>query len=287
MQLETLVVLAASTAIFASVGCLGEIGDGGSSIDHPIDDSPIDDGPIDDGAATGSGSAAAPGGSDGLVCSEPGHNACGGCAILNHELLSPCGTCGTWVCADDDDSLICEQQAPNACGGCTTLSNTLGSPCNTCGTWACSGTESLTCDEAACLDCLDEPFDLSQVVEWRGRGNATSWPVMSGLTVDVVGSWLNFNFNQPGSWIGDGSTCSEFFVIYQDAGVWVAQIADYLGCESSQHQKYGFFDDWGPNNDWYRISPGDPVGFLVTSQSMSGGAHVPMYERTSVHMMCW
>ncbi len=226
-------------------------------------------------------------GPDALVCIDPYGNACGGCEILSHELLSPCGTCGVYICADDDESLVCEEQPPNACGGCTELANTWGGACNTCGTWACSDPNSLYCDEPVCLDCLDENFDISQVGVWRDRGDARSWPVVSDLTVTVEGSWLYFDFDQPETWIGDGITCSEFFVIYKDAGVWVAQVADYLSCDETEHRKYGFFDDWGPNNEWFRISSGDPVGFLVTSQSMSGGEHIPMYERTAVHMMCW
>ncbi len=98
---------------------------------------------------------------------------------------------------------------------------------------------------------------------------------------------MYFHFNQPATWVGDGYTCSEFFVIFIENGKWVAQVADYLGCDPSQHQKYNFHTDWGPNNAYYPIVAGDPVVFLVTSNSAPPGNHVQMFERTSVHAICW
>ncbi len=148
----------------------------------------------------------------------------------------------------------------------------------------------ITPDAAATFpDCFDQEFALDQVDLWlsNGRDAATAWPIVSDLTVEIDGAWMYFHFDQPESWVGDGYTCSEFYVIYREAGDWVAQIADYLGCDESQHNKYGFHSDWGPDNEWYPIVPGDPVVFLVTSNSAPPGDHVQLFERTSVFAMCW
>lgn len=240
---------------------------------------------------------------DALSCRDPGENACGGCSALKETVGDPCSACGVYVCAGKE-ALSCEDSGQNACGGCSALSHMPGTPCETSGTWNCSGSDALVCTVTVPLPppvpvpvplppplpCLDKPFDLSQIVEWRdlkGRPLPSTYKVVSDLTVtaDSAG-WLYFDFHQPATWVGDGTTCSDFFVIYKDAGVWVAQTAEHLGCLESQHKKL-FAYDWGPDNEWYRISPGDPVGFLVTSQAAPFGNHVPMYERTSLAMMCW
>ena len=90
----------------------------------------------------------------GVVCNDPGANACGGCGVVTPGAPgTSCGRCGvdTLSCSGSS-STTCSGNTTNACGGCNALSNTVGAICTTfscfggTGRWTCSGTNSLACD---------------------------------------------------------------------------------------------------------------------------------------------
>ena len=90
----------------------------------------------------------------GVVCNDPGANACGGCGTVTPGAPgASCGRCGvdTLSCSGPSTT-TCSGNTTNACGGCTALSNTVGNICTSfscfggTGRWTCSGANALTCD---------------------------------------------------------------------------------------------------------------------------------------------
>ena len=61
-------------------------------------------------------------------CQGEQNNQCGGCNILDGEVGSPCGTCGTLSCSGTN-SLVCNENPQNACGGCGVLEAMPGDEC--------------------------------------------------------------------------------------------------------------------------------------------------------------
>lgn len=87
----------------------------------------------------------------GLVCDDPGFNACGGCDALPAAVGDPCGACGQTICAGPN-GLSCDDTGNNACGGCTALP-TLGDPCGDCGSVICDGEDDVTCSDPGMNSC--------------------------------------------------------------------------------------------------------------------------------------
>lgn len=85
---------------------------------------------------------------------ESARNACGGCAVLDHEPQTTCGTCGMgrWTCAGEN-TVRCEGTSVNECGGCNDLPNVIGSACGACGDWTCDGEDATRCNDPGANVC--------------------------------------------------------------------------------------------------------------------------------------